>query len=102
MADGMIRLIGKPLEAGALMPQTSTGSYYVRDAIRAICDDGEMLELRGRWAPNVVTAFAAIGGLPIGMIANNRWLSPARGSTSRQRRRLLGSWLSASRSICRS
>ena len=57
-------------EAGALMPQTSTGSYDVRDVIRAICDDAEMLELRGRWAPNVVTAFAAMGGLPIGIIAN--------------------------------
>jgi acetyl-CoA carboxylase carboxyltransferase component len=57
-------------EAGALMPQTSTGSYDVRDVIRAICDDGEMLELRGRWAPNVVTAFAAMGGMPIGIIAN--------------------------------
>ena len=57
-------------EAGTLMPQTSTGSYDVRDVIRAICDDGEMLELRGRWAPNVVTAFAAMGGMPIGIIAN--------------------------------
>jgi acetyl-CoA carboxylase carboxyltransferase component len=57
-------------EAGTLLPQTSTGSYDVRDVIRAICDDGEMLELRGRWAPNVVTAFAAIGGLPIGIVAN--------------------------------
>jgi acetyl-CoA carboxylase carboxyltransferase component len=57
-------------EAGTLMPQTSTGSYDVRDVIRAICDDGEMLELRGRWAPNVVTAFAAVGGLPIGIVAN--------------------------------
>ncbi len=57
-------------EAGTLMPQTSTGSYDVREVIRAICDDGELLELRGRWAPNVVTAFAAIGGLSIGIIAN--------------------------------
>ena len=57
-------------EAGALMPLTSTGSYDVRDVIRAICDDGEMLELRGRWAPNVVTTFAAIGGLAIGIVAN--------------------------------
>jgi acetyl-CoA carboxylase carboxyltransferase component len=53
-----------------LMPQTSTGSYDVRDVIRAICDDGELLELRGRWAPNVVTAFASVGGLPIGIVAN--------------------------------
>ena len=57
-------------EAGTLMPQTSTGSYDVRDVIRAICDDGELFELRGRWAPNVVTAFASIGGLPIGIVAN--------------------------------
>jgi acetyl-CoA carboxylase carboxyltransferase component len=57
-------------EAGLLMPQTSTGSYDVRDVIRAICDDGELLELRGRWAPNVVTAFASVGGLPIGIVAN--------------------------------
>ena len=57
-------------EAGALMPQTSTGSYDVRDVIRAICDDGDMLELRGRWAPNVVTAFAAMGGMSIGIVAN--------------------------------
>jgi acetyl-CoA carboxylase carboxyltransferase component len=57
-------------EAGTLLPQTSTGSYDVRDVIKAICDDGEMLELRGRWAPNVVTAFASIGGLPIGIVAN--------------------------------
>ena len=57
-------------EAGALMPQTSTGSYDVRDVIRAICDDGEIVELRGRWAPNVVTAFASVGGLSIGIVAN--------------------------------
>ena len=57
-------------EAGTLMPQTSTGSYDVRDVIRAICDDSELLELRGRWAPNVVTAFASVGGLPIGIVAN--------------------------------
>jgi len=57
-------------EAGTLMPQTSTGSYDVRGVIRAIADDGELLELRPRWAPNVVTAFAAIGGLPIGIVAN--------------------------------
>ena len=57
-------------EAGALMPTTSTGSYDVRDVVRAICDDGELLELRARWASNVVTGFAAIGGLPVGIVAN--------------------------------
>ena len=38
--------------------------------IRAIVDDGELLELRARWAPNLVTAFATIGGRPVGIVAN--------------------------------
>ena len=57
-------------EAGALIPPTSTGSYDVRDIIRVVCDDGEMLELRARWASNVITAFATIGGMPVGIVAN--------------------------------
>ncbi|MFT3854310.1 MAG: carboxyl transferase domain-containing protein [Ilumatobacteraceae bacterium] len=57
-------------EAGALMPVTSTGSYDVRQVVRAICDDGELLELRARWAPNVVTGFAAIAGMPVGIVAS--------------------------------
>lgn len=57
-------------EAGAVIPASSTGSYDVRDVIRSLVDDGEMLELRARWAANVVTAFATIGGMPIGIVAN--------------------------------
>ena len=36
----------------------------------AIVDDGELLELRGRWAANLVTAFATVGGRPVGIVAN--------------------------------
>ncbi|MGD9999030.1 MAG: acyl-CoA carboxylase subunit beta [Ilumatobacteraceae bacterium] len=57
-------------EAGRLIPSSSTGSYDVREVIAAIADDGELLELRARWATNVVTAFASIGGMPIGVVAN--------------------------------
>jgi len=57
-------------EAGALIPPTSTGSYDVRKVAAAICDDGSLLELRERWAPNVVTAFATVDGRPIGVVAN--------------------------------
>jgi acetyl-CoA carboxylase carboxyltransferase component len=57
-------------EAGALLPTTSTGSYDVRDVIRAIADDSDLLEIKNRWANNVVTAFATIGGMPIGVVAN--------------------------------
>jgi acetyl-CoA carboxylase carboxyltransferase component len=57
-------------EAGELIPASSTGSYDVRAVIGAIADDGELLELRARWASNVVTALAAIGGMPVGIVAN--------------------------------
>jgi acetyl-CoA carboxylase carboxyltransferase component len=56
--------------AGALIPTSSTGSYDVRDVMRELVDDGEMLELRGRWATNVATAFATVGGMPVGIVAN--------------------------------
>lgn len=57
-------------EAGALIPQSSTGSYDVRAVMRAIVDDGDVLELRGRWAPNVVTVLATIDGRPVGILGN--------------------------------
>jgi acetyl-CoA carboxylase carboxyltransferase component len=57
-------------EAGDLIPATSTGSYDVRKVAAAIVDADSMLELRDRWAANVVTAFATIDGRPIGIVAN--------------------------------
>ncbi len=57
-------------EAGAVIPDTATGSYDVRKVIKAIADDGEMFELRERWAANVVTAFITIDGESVGVVAN--------------------------------
>ncbi|MEZ5218055.1 MAG: carboxyl transferase domain-containing protein [Ilumatobacteraceae bacterium] len=57
-------------EAGELIPATSTGSYDVRHVIAALVDDGEYLELRARWAPNLVTALATVDGRPVGIVAN--------------------------------
>ncbi len=57
-------------EAGELIPASSTGSYDVRAVIRSLADDGELFELRPRWAANVVTALTTIGGMPVGVVAN--------------------------------
>jgi acetyl-CoA carboxylase carboxyltransferase component len=57
-------------EAGACVPATASGGYDVRDVIQAIVDDGELLELRAHWAPNLVTALATIGGRTVGIVAN--------------------------------
>ena len=57
-------------EAGELVPESSTGSYDVRQVAEAVVDEDSLLELRGGWAGNVVTAFATVGGQPVGIVAN--------------------------------
>ncbi|HSL59917.1 MAG TPA: carboxyl transferase domain-containing protein [Acidimicrobiales bacterium] len=57
-------------EAGAVLPDSPTGSYDVRAVLRAVADHGELLELRASWAPNLVTALATVGGRPVGFVAN--------------------------------
>ena len=57
-------------EAGDLIPETPTGSYDIRDVLACVVDDGHLLEPRAQWAPNLVTAFASIGGRPVGLVAN--------------------------------
>jgi propionyl-CoA carboxylase beta chain len=53
-----------------LIPPVSTGSYDVRKVAAAIVDEDSLLEIRERWAPNAVTAFATMDGRPIGIVAN--------------------------------
>jgi acetyl-CoA carboxylase carboxyltransferase component len=57
-------------ELRTLLPASPNGSYDVRTLIAAVVDHGELCELRGRWAPNIVTAFATINGRPVGIVAN--------------------------------
>ncbi len=53
-----------------LLPPSATGSYDVRHAIGSIADDGELLELRAGWAPQLVTALCRIDGRTVGVLAN--------------------------------
>ena len=58
------------VEAGQVVPESSTGSYDMRKIIAALVDDGVYLELKPSWAGNLVTAFAHMGGHSIGIVAN--------------------------------
>jgi acetyl-CoA carboxylase carboxyltransferase component len=57
-------------EAGELLPSRPSGSYDVRQIVQIIADDGEFLELKASWAPNLVTGFAFVGGYSVGVVAN--------------------------------
>ena len=53
-----------------MLPDGATGSYDVRDVITPVVDHGLLLEPHADWAPNLVTAFARVGGIPVGVVAN--------------------------------
>lgn len=53
-----------------IIPESTTGSYDVRDILHEIFDDGHVTEVRKEWATNLVTAFATIGGNTVGVVAN--------------------------------
>ena len=55
--------------AGAI-PASPSAAYDVRAVIDDIVDADSRLELRAAYAPNMVTALAALDGRPVGIVAN--------------------------------
>jgi acetyl-CoA carboxylase carboxyltransferase component len=53
-----------------LIPASASASYDVRDIVAALADDSEFLELRPTWAPQLVTGLTCVGGMPVGVVAN--------------------------------
>jgi acetyl-CoA carboxylase carboxyltransferase component len=56
--------------AAAAVPPEPTASYDMRVVIADVVDEGELVELHHRFASNLVTALATIGGQPVGIVAN--------------------------------
>lgn len=54
----------------AIVPREQRRVYDVREVVRALADDGSTLEIAPRFARNMVTALARIGGRPVGFVAN--------------------------------
>ncbi len=61
---------GADEELRTLIPDRATSSYDVRRVAATLADDGEITELWTRWSPQLVTAFARIGGRTVGFVAN--------------------------------
>jgi acetyl-CoA carboxylase carboxyltransferase component len=58
-------------ELRAAIPEDRLRVYDVRKVITGLADTGSVLELRGGWAPGIVTSLARLEGRPVGIIANN-------------------------------
>jgi acetyl-CoA carboxylase carboxyltransferase component len=53
-----------------LIPERKAATYDVRDVVRLMVDDGEFKELWPRWAGQIVTGLCRVGGLSVGIVAN--------------------------------
>lgn len=54
----------------SIVPDNRRGVYDMRKVLRALADDGSVLELRPRFAPSLLTALARLGGRAVAVIAN--------------------------------
>ena len=62
-----------------LVPERERRSYRAAPIIETLCDEGSVMLLRERFAPEMVTALSRLEGLPIGIIANNTMAMAAAG-----------------------
>jgi methylmalonyl-CoA decarboxylase subunit alpha len=53
-----------------LLPESPKRAYDMYKLIAAIVDHGEWLDLKPRWARNIITCLSRIGGQPVGIVAN--------------------------------
>ncbi len=53
-----------------VIPTDPTKSYDVMDIILKVVDNGEFLEVHKYFAPNIVVGFGRIGGMSVGIVAN--------------------------------
>lgn len=54
-----------------VIPESSRRAYDVYKIIKSIVDDGDILDIKPRWARNLVTCLARINGYSVGIVANN-------------------------------
>jgi len=53
-----------------VIPDRKSATYDVRDVIRVVADEGGFRELWPRWAGQLVTGLARLGGMVVGFVAN--------------------------------
>jgi acetyl-CoA carboxylase carboxyltransferase component len=54
----------------SLIPDSPNQAYDMKDVIHSIVDDGDFFEPHALYATNMIIGFARLGGMPVGIIAN--------------------------------
>lgn len=53
-----------------IIPDNPNAPYDVKEIISSIVDDGQFFEVHQRWATNIVVGLAHMGGISVGIVAN--------------------------------
>ncbi len=53
-----------------IIPENPNEAYDVKEVIHSIVDEGKFLEVHEKFAPNLVVGFARMGGMSVGVVAN--------------------------------
>lgn len=53
-----------------IVPTAPRRAYDMYRVIAAVVDHGEILDIKGAWARNVITCLARVGGRPVGIVAS--------------------------------
>ncbi|MDH4070874.1 MAG: acyl-CoA carboxylase subunit beta [Ignavibacteria bacterium] len=61
---------GSEKELDSIIPENSAKPYDMKEVIRRVVDGGEFFEVHELYAGNIVVGFARIGGMSVGVVAN--------------------------------
>ncbi len=53
-----------------IVPEDTNQPYDIREIVRTVVDDHDLLEVHRHFAKNLVVGFARLGGRPVGIVAN--------------------------------
>ncbi len=57
-------------EISDIIPESARHAYDMHRVIECLIDDGSAVEIKPKYAMNIITLFARIGGCPVGIVAN--------------------------------
>jgi len=57
-------------DLNTIIPENANHPYDIKDIIYKIVDKSEFLEIHAAYARNIVVGFAKMGGMPVGLVAN--------------------------------
>jgi len=57
-------------ELNTIMPDSANRAYDMKTVINSVVDDGDFFEVQRYYAMNLITGYARIGGVSVGIVAN--------------------------------